>query len=161
MRICSYDGNLEILKAAFGELFEYEEIDKNMWDKILELGQANQMSDLITGLNRYSKIRCMYEESKDQFGFTEDFFEGNRWFADGVTARGTVGCLIGDNTYCLVKGYDRDYELFTVSYIDDKDIPDTTVPAITDKPGEFVVGVPGLVGTYRFAILIMKKQEGN
>lgn len=160
MRICRYDGNLEIVRAAFKTLFTYDEIDEDMWKKILELGQAVKMSDLITGLSSYGKIRCVYEESGGEFGFTYDFFSGEKWFADGVTARGTVGCLIGEDKYCLVKGYDKDFELYTVSYISEDDISDATVPAITDEPGDFVVGVPGLAGTYRYAILLMKKQEG-
>ncbi len=161
MRVCRYDGNLEMLRAAFGELYGYEEITEEMWKKILELGQAPTMSDLIKGLTSYDKIRCVHEGSDGEFGLPEELFAGDKWFADGVSALDTVGCLIGDDTYCLVKGYDKQYELFTVSYLDDKDVPDVTVPALTDKPGDFVVGVPGLVGTYNYAVLIMKKQEGN
>lgn len=161
MRICPYDGTLEILRAAFGELFEYDEINEEMWNKILELGQTKSVSDLIKGLNSYNKVRCVSEESGEEFGFEESFFDGSKWFAEGVSSLGTVGCLIGDNTYCIVKGYDKQFGLFTVSYIDEKDIPDVTVPALTEKYGEFVVGVPGLLGTYRFAMLIMKRQEGN
>lgn len=161
MRICPYDGNLEFLRAAFAELYSYEEIDEDMWGKILEIGQSKSMADLIMNLSKYDRVRCMHETSYDEFGLTEGFFSGDKWFADGVTAHGTVGCLIGDDTHCIVKGYDKQFELFTVSYLDDKDVPDVTVPALTEKPGDFVVGVPGLVGTYRYAILIMKKQEGN
>lgn len=161
MRMCRFDGKLEMLRAAFAELYSIEDITRDMWDKILELGQVETTPDLITGLSRYDKIRCMYEESGKEFGLTEDFFSNDKWFADGVSSLGTVGCLIGDDTYCIVKGYDKQYELFTVSYIDEKDVPEVTVPALTEKPGDFVVGVPGLVGAYNVAILIMKKQEGN
>lgn len=161
MRMCRFDANLEILRAAFGELFSYDEVDEDMWKKILELGQIVKVSDLVKGLNQYNKIRCMYEGTFDELGLSEEFFSGEKWFAEGVTSIGSIGCLIGDNTCCLVKGYDKQYELFTVSYVDDKDIPEVTVPAITEKPGDFVVGVPGLVGTYKHAILIMRKQEGN
>ena len=161
MRICPYDGNLEIVRLAFSELFNYDEIDRDMWNEILKLGQAAETPDLIKGLSSYSKIRCMFEVATDEFGFVDEFFATDRWFADGVTALGTVGVLIGDDKYCFVKGYDKNFELYTVQYINEDDISDLTVPAITEKSGDFVVGVPGLVGTYKYAILLMKKQEGN
>lgn len=161
MRMCHFDGNLELVRTAFAELFGYDEVDRDMWMKILELGQSCEVIDLIKGLNNYDKVRCISESSDNEFGLDEDFFSGEKWFAEGVTAIGTVGCLIGDDTYCIIKGYDKSFELFTVSYLDEKDVPDVTVPALTEKAGDFVVGVPGLVGTYKYAILIMKKQEGN
>lgn len=161
MRICRYDGNLELLRSVFKELYSYDEIDKNMWYSISEMGNIANVDLFISGLSRYDKIRCITEESDGEFGFDEEFFAGDKWFADGVRALGTIGCLIGDNQYCLVKGYDEQYELFTVSYLDENDVPDVTVPALTENPGDFVVGVPALVGTYKYAILIMKRQEGN
>lgn len=161
MRMCNFDGNLELLRMAFGELYSREEIDHKMWEEIIDMGQARDTLALIDSLKNYDKIRCMYDSSEGEFGITEEFFDGNSWFADGVTANGTIGCLIGDDTYCLVKGYDKNFSLFTVSYLDDRDVPDVTVPAIVEKPGDFIVGVPSLVGMYKYAVLIMKKQEGN
>lgn len=157
MRICCYDGNLEILRAAFSELFDYYEITEDMWKKIVELGQAKTIPDLINGLYSYDRVRAVCEEAKGDMGLDEEFFAGDRWFASGVSSLETVGCLIGDDVYCLVKGYDRFYDLYTVSYLRESDISEHTVPAITDKSGDFVVGVPGLVGTYKYAVLIMKK----
>ena len=155
MYLCNTDKAIRNLAVALNKCIPEElPLDDVNFENVLKAAKSRSSKEMAEHLNNLPGVRTIPIE---QDILTEEFYSGDKWFAEGVQSDKSAGLLWNNSTeeYMSLIFYDKEFNLWVVEYPDIDLVP---IDAVVRNPLESmlvcIIEPKLLYGKYETGVLI-------